>query len=215
MNRLIHHIYLFFSRLINHSERKVFESQLGLLGDNAFFVPPKICTCPRKVFLHQNASILDGAIVLINANSENGKFIMKKNSGASQNLTVITGNHQRIVSHWFKEFVKDHTHDEDKDVIVEEDVWLGANVTLMAGVTIGRGATVGAGSICAKSIPPYSIVMGNPAKVVGFNFNPEQIVEHERNLYPEEERIPFESLEKNYKKYFLDKVSEIKSFTKI
>ena len=42
-----------------------------------------------------------------------------------------------------------------------------------------------------------------------------QIIEHERILYPEKDRIPIEILEKNYKKYYLDRVSEIKSFVKI
>ena len=98
---------------------------------------------------------------------------------------------------------------------MEEDVWLGANVTLLAGVVIGRGATVGAGSVCVKSIPPYAITMGNPAKVIGFNYTPEQIIDHEKLLYKAEDRLSLDYLEKNYKKFFLDRISEIKSITRI
>lgn len=138
---------------------------------------------------------------------------MKKNSGSSSDLTVITGNHHRRVGVSFIEG-RDHENlDTEKDIIVEEDVWIGAGVTLLSGVTIGRGATVGAGCVCNKSVPPYAVVMGNPAKVVGFNFTPEEIIEHEKALYPEEERLPLELLEKNYKKYFLDHIKEIKAYT--
>ena len=86
-------------------------------------------------------------------------------------------------------------------------------MTLLSGVHLNRGATVGAGSVVRTSIPPYAIVAGNPAKIVGFRFTPEEIIEHEKVLYPEEERLPLELLEKNYKKYFLDHIKEIKAYT--
>ena len=52
-------------------------------------------------------------------------------------------------------------------VVLEDDVWLGLNVTVLQGVTIGRGSIVGAGAVVTKSIPPWSIAVGVPAKVVG------------------------------------------------
>ena len=59
------------------------------------------------------------------------------------------------------------------------------------------------------------MVIGNPAKVVGFSFTPEEIIEHEKVLYPEEERLPLELLEKNYNKYFISRIKEIKQFTRL
>lgn len=50
---------------------------------------------------------------------------------------------------------------------VEDDVWLGGRVVLTAGVTIGRGSVIGAGAVVTKDIPPYSIAVGVPAKVMG------------------------------------------------
>ncbi|MCB0190832.1 MAG: acyltransferase [Anaerolineae bacterium] len=52
------------------------------------------------------------------------------------------------------------------DIVLEDDVWLGVNVSIMDGVTIGRGSIVGAGSVVTSSVPPYSIVVGVPARVV-------------------------------------------------
>lgn len=51
-----------------------------------------------------------------------------------------------------------------EDILLEEDVWLGANVTILKGVSIGRGAVVAAGAVVTKSIPPYEIWGGVPAR---------------------------------------------------
>ena len=51
-------------------------------------------------------------------------------------------------------------------ITVEDDCWIAANVVLTAGVTIGKHSVVGAGSVVTKSIPPYSVATGNPAKVI-------------------------------------------------
>ena len=59
------------------------------------------------------------------------------------------------------------------EVVLEDDVWLGANVFVMPGVTIGKGAIVSAGSVVTKSMPAYSIVVGNPARVVGWRKHPD------------------------------------------
>ena len=52
-----------------------------------------------------------------------------------------------------------------KDVVIEDNVWLGLDVTILAGVTIGEGAIVQAGSVVVRSIPKYAIAGGHPAIV--------------------------------------------------
>lgn len=74
---------------------------------------------------------------------------------------------------------------------------------------------IGSGSVVRNSTPPYAIVMGNSAKIVGFRFTPEEIIEHEKALYSEEKRIPVEMLEKNYNKYFLKRTCEIMQFMRM
>lgn len=61
------------------------------------------------------------------------------------------------------------------DIIVENDVWIGAKSTIMSGVKIQNGSIVGANSVVTKDVPPYSIVVGNPAKVVKYRFTDKQI----------------------------------------
>lgn len=53
-----------------------------------------------------------------------------------------------------------------KPVEIEDDVWIGARATIMPGVKIGKGAVIGAGAVVTKDVPPYKIVVGNPAKIL-------------------------------------------------
>ena len=61
------------------------------------------------------------------------------------------------------------------DTVVGNDVWIGQNVTVMPGVHIGDGAIIGANSVVAKDIPPYSVAVGNPCRVVRKRFDDDLI----------------------------------------
>jgi acetyltransferase-like isoleucine patch superfamily enzyme/glycosyltransferase involved in cell wall biosynthesis len=52
------------------------------------------------------------------------------------------------------------------EIFIEDEVWIGANAVIVAGVTVGKHSIVAAGSVVTKSVPPYSIVGGNPAKLL-------------------------------------------------
>ncbi|WP_275974180.1 acyltransferase [Argonema galeatum] len=56
-----------------------------------------------------------------------------------------------------------HTY---KGIVIEDDCWLGSGVKVLDGVTIGRGSVIGSGAVVNKDIPPYSIAVGVPAKVI-------------------------------------------------
>lgn len=53
-----------------------------------------------------------------------------------------------------------------KEIHVGEDCWIGGNVIILPGVVIGKGCVVGAGSVVTKSVPDFTVVAGNPAKVI-------------------------------------------------
>ena len=61
------------------------------------------------------------------------------------------------------------------DVIIGNDVWIGSNVTIMSGVTIGDGVVIANNSHVVKNVEPYSLVGGNPAKLIKYRFSQEQI----------------------------------------
>lgn len=51
-------------------------------------------------------------------------------------------------------------------VVIEDDAWIGAGSIILPGCRVGKGAVIGAGSVVTKDVPPYSIVAGNPAKII-------------------------------------------------
>jgi acetyltransferase-like isoleucine patch superfamily enzyme len=61
------------------------------------------------------------------------------------------------------------------DVIIGNDVWIAKNVTIMSGVTIGDGCVIANNSHVVKNAEPYSLIGGNPAKLIKYRFSPEQI----------------------------------------
>ncbi|MEI7423009.1 MAG: DapH/DapD/GlmU-related protein [Prolixibacteraceae bacterium] len=61
-----------------------------------------------------------------------------------------------------------------KKITLEDEVWVGANVVIVAGVTVGKHAVIAAGSVVTKDVPAYSLVVGNPAKIIKkYNFETE------------------------------------------
>ncbi len=60
------------------------------------------------------------------------------------------------------------------DCIIEDDVWIGVDSIIRRGVKIGFGAVIGANSFVNKDVPPFTIVAGNPAKIIGSRFNEAQ-----------------------------------------
>ena len=211
---LLSEVHTKFDNYKRKVQLEVLKSKLGYIDREVDFRLPDVCTCPSKIYLYGNSNIYGKSKFIISPNGLSGRFIMRKESGAAQGLTVITGNHSisPSIGVWHKEDFSKRIGDIDKDVIVEEDVWIGANVTLLSGVTIGRGAIIGAGSVVRNNVPPYAIAMGNPAKVVSFKFTPEEILKHEIKLYPELERLSIDRLEKNYQKYYLKRIGSIKDF---
>ena len=68
---------------------------------------------------------------------------------------------------------------KDLRIEIENDVWIGYGAIVVSGVKIGRGSIVAAGSVVLNDVAPYTIVGGNPARVLSKRFSDEQIAEHE------------------------------------
>jgi acetyltransferase-like isoleucine patch superfamily enzyme len=113
-------------------------------------------------------------------------------------LKIITGNHSyNHVGKFLFDADYEKNSDDDKDVIIEGDSWLGINVTILKGVTIGRGSIIASGAVVNKSCPPYSIVGGVPAKILKYRFTIDEALEHENILYPQSIRYTKEELEES------------------
>lgn len=170
----------------------------GRMGKNVVITPPITIGNPNNVIIGDNVGIGPNAFI----SAHRAKFIVKSNCAIAEGLTVHTGNHARIVGKFITDITdKNKPEGFDKDVVIEKDVWIGCNVSLLCGVTVGRGSTIAAGAVVNKDIPPYCIAGGIPARPIKFYWTIEQILEHEKSLYPQEERLKRGYLEEIFAKY--------------
>lgn len=115
--------------------------------------------------------------------STKAKIFIGKKVVFGPSVTIITGDHRIDEIGSYIIDVKKKLPENDRDVVIEDDVWIGANVTILKGCCIGRGSIVAAGTVVTKSFPPYSIIGGIPAKLLRKRFNEREIIEHEEILY--------------------------------
>lgn len=95
-------------------------------------------------------------------------------------VTILGGDHRTNIPGVFMFDIKEKLPENDRDVVIEDDIWIGANALILKGVTIGRGSIVGAGSVVVKSIPPYSIYVGNPIMKIRPRWDMDMIIMHEQ-----------------------------------
>ncbi len=102
------------------------------------------------------------------------KVVIGDDVMTSANVTFITGGHRYDIPGRPMVDIKEceKLPEDDRDIILEGDNWIGANVTILKGVSVGKGAVVAAGAVVTKSVPPFSIVAGVPARVVKNRFLP-------------------------------------------
>jgi acetyltransferase-like isoleucine patch superfamily enzyme len=104
----------------------------------------------------------------------------------ARNVSIQTYNHnfKKLTSYYigqnlFKERWHNETVYKQNPMTIKNDVWIGAHCVILGDVTIGNGAVVAANSVITKDVPPYSIVAGSPAKVIGYRFDKKMRVELE------------------------------------
>lgn len=125
--------------------RKVYLRKLGVkMGENTFgnsglrIVSDDYRT---RVIIGNNVSIAPNVVLIACSSANNGKKINEI------------------------PYVKEHLWRESR-IVIEDDVWIGANVTILPGVRVGECSVIGAGSVVTKNIEPYTIVAGNPARIL-------------------------------------------------
>lgn len=181
MYKIVLKFYNLFEGVIWKCKRKVLFSQLGGCGKNVGIAINWSIPCPQNIFLGNNIILGEN----VRLSSTLSKIIIKDYVLFGPNVKVHGGNHRvDIVGRTIMSIKESEKRPliDDKDVIIEEDVWIGDSAIILCGVTIGRGSVIAAGAVVTKSIPPYSIAGGCPAKVIKKRFTDEQIKEHERLL---------------------------------
>lgn len=158
----------------------------GYIHPTATILQPCNCSNKKSMYIYEHANIGENAEIICRS----GKFILKKYSTIAPRLTAIGQNHDFFKIGTYPGSKAWMTNPIIKDIIIEDYVWIGANVTLCPGAHIGRGCMVAAGAVCTgKFYPPYTIIGGNPAKIIKYRFTLEEQLKHEELIVPKEERL--------------------------
>jgi maltose O-acetyltransferase len=128
---------------------------LGSLGPNAMIEPPFFCTYGRNTYLGPGSYLNFSCTILDNAPVRIGGQVM-----VGPNVQFYTAAHPLDAEPRLKGL------ETAKAITVEERVWIGGGAIILPGVTIGHNAVVGAGAVVTKNVAPYTVVAGNPAKVI-------------------------------------------------
>lgn len=117
---------------------------------------------PKVLFFNLSNSEI-GDYSGIGMNSYVGTIRIGKDVMIGEELIAISKNHNYANT---QIPMREQGWQNDKPIIIEDDVWIGSRVILLPGVTIGKGAIVGAGSVVTKDVGENAIVAGNPAKEI-------------------------------------------------
>lgn len=143
VNWLIH-------RLLQLKGLLVFGKRVGILGN--FTV-----VNPSNVSIGKHCGINHGVFILGHTRVDIGDYVVL----SARVMLIDTG--LEIAG-----FAKaEHPVHVAGPVRIEDGAWIGAGAIILPGVTVGRKSVVGAGSVVTRDVPPYSIVAGNPARIIG------------------------------------------------
>lgn len=124
----------------------------------------KNVTIERKVIFGKEFSMGDNSGIAHDTRIQ-GKVTFGDNVMFGPNSLVYTRNHRHDRTDIPVRF---QGYDEEKPVVLGNDIWTGANIIILPGRKIGNGVIIGAGSVITKDIPDYAIVGGNPARIIKF-----------------------------------------------
>ncbi|MBE9230873.1 acyltransferase [Cuspidothrix issatschenkoi LEGE 03284] len=110
-----------------------------------------------SIYIGENTYIAPGVCI-----AGQGDIHIGKNCMIAANCGIYANNH--VFTDLLLPIKQQGTTREG--IIIEDDCWLGHGVTVLDGVKIGKGSIIGAGAVVSKNIPPYSIAVGVPAKVI-------------------------------------------------
>jgi virginiamycin A acetyltransferase len=107
------------------------------------------------------------------------QFLLSQSGGGHDYKAPTTWRLQFFRNRWFPDRFPVYAFEESfagkRHLTIGNDVWLGWGCKLINAVTIGHGAVVGAFAVVREDVPPYAVVLGDPARVVKYRFSEQQI----------------------------------------
>ena len=146
--------------------RQILEELVPNIPITSIICPPFYCDhgtgikLGEHVFVNSNCTFLDGGYITIGAHTLIGP-----------NVQLYTATHpinanERFVNDWDERSGDLFFRTKALPIAIEDNVWIGGGTIVLPGITIGRNSVIGAGSVVTKSIPTYSVAVGNPCRVI-------------------------------------------------
>ena len=133
-------------------------------------------------FSYSNISLGNNVSIGVHSTflSSDAKIIVGNKVMFGPNVVLISGNHRTdlIGKYMIDVKIEDKLPENDQDIIIEDDVWIGANSLILKGVKISTGCVIAAGSVVTKSTEPYCIYAGVPAKKIKDRFSTDDLSTH-------------------------------------
>lgn len=136
----------------------IFESAKGVIRiGNHTYIGNSTFISRSSIIIRNNVTIAWGCTIY-DHDSHSLDFKLRQKDIDDELLSIRAG----------KNFIanKDWSCVNTKPIIIEDNAWIGMNCIILKGVTIGEGAIVGAGSVVTKDVPAWTLVAGNPAKII-------------------------------------------------
>lgn len=147
-------------RLYNSSEvvperQTILQQLLGQIGQNSIIEPPFYCSYGQNIYIGDHV-YLNVMCTILDCNEVHiGQHVM-----IGPAVQIYTAAHhlqaETRIQGW----------EVAKQIVIEDNVWIGGGAILLPGVSIGRNAVVGAGAVVSRSVPANMVVVGNPARVI-------------------------------------------------
>jgi acetyltransferase-like isoleucine patch superfamily enzyme len=164
--------YKIFRRILMIFFKKMFKSS----GKNIIFNP-------FDSFSYNNIELGSDIFIGPGANFSSIKKIKIGNKVLfGPNVTILGGDHNTSQKGKYMFDTKDKLPENDLDIIIKDDVWIGANVTILKGVTIESGSIIAAGALVNKDVGQNTIFGGVPAKRLKFRFSDIDLEDHLKKI---------------------------------
>ncbi len=147
-----------------------YETGVSMLG-TSFILEKDSTLCVKNNFLFfygSDVKVFNGGVLELGSGYANAgiqircshKISIGNNAAIARDVFIMDSDSHQI---GYTGYVM------NKPVIIEDDVWIGTRAMILKGVTVGKGSIIAAGAVVTKSVPPFSLVAGVPAKVIKSN----------------------------------------------
>ena len=138
-----------------HERQTILQQLLGQIGHNSIIEPPFYCSYGQNTYIGDHVYLNYLCNIVDNNEVHIGDHVM-----IGPVVQIYTAAHlleaEARIQGW----------EVTKPIVIEDNVWLGGGAILLPGVKIGLNAVVGAGAVVTRSVPPNTVVAGNPARLI-------------------------------------------------